>query len=73
MRLFRRPDGRYYACTEPMRDLLGNLVLVTFHGNKRNRAGGIKTYVVGAAQSVAKIERAIVRTRLAHGYSEERV
>ena len=64
MRLFRRQDGRYYAICEHI-DLLGSAVIVTYHGNKNSRAGGLKTYVA----DTMPIER-IVRTRIAHGYKE---
>ena len=69
MRLFRRDDGRYYAIAAPEADLLGDMVVMTFHGNQKSRAGGIKTYVAGI-QDPDRVVEEIVKTRLAHGYAE---
>lgn len=68
MRLFRRPDGRYYAILPPARDLLGDWVLVTFHGSSQSRRGGCKTYVAASGDGLREIERQMIRARLRHGY-----
>ena len=65
MRLFLRHDGRYYAILEPVTDLLGDEVLVTFHGSVHNRMGGMKSWPVTAVDAGA-----IARMRLRHGYRE---
>lgn len=65
MRLFRRPDGRYYAIAEPRQDLLGDSVIVTVHGSAHSRQGGVHTY----PGEVATLD-ALVRRRLRHGYAE---
>lgn len=70
MRIFRRNDGRYYAYAEPFRDLLGDDVIVTYHGKEKNRAGGLKTYVANDSRTILQFETEIVRTRIAHGYVE---
>lgn len=71
MRLFRRQDGRYYAILDPSRDLFGDPVIVTYHGNKNSRAGGEKTYwAPEEGDGIEKVYHAIVKTRLRHGYVE---
>lgn len=65
MRFFRRPDGRTYAIAEPGPDLLGDSVIVTMHGSRHSRRGGVHTYL--SAQTCID---ALVRTRLRHGYTE---
>jgi hypothetical protein len=65
MRLFKRSDGRYYAICPPVRDLLGDEVIVTFHGNVRSRQGGVYCYPA-AAMSVEQL----VKIRQQHGYVE---
>ena len=70
MRLFRRQDGRYYAICSPTRDLFGDLILITYHGNERSNAGGIKTYFSDTDDAIVYWEHVIVKLRLAHGYEE---
>jgi hypothetical protein len=65
MRIFKRPDGRYYVIASPMTDLLGDAVITTFHGSEHSRAGGVFTYLLSEMS-----EADIVKTRLAHGYVE---
>ena len=65
MRLFLRSDGRYYAIHEPAPDLLGDRVILTIHGRRHSRLGGVHTYL---ADTVSL--EAIVRQRLRHGYVE---
>lgn len=65
MRLFRRPDGRYYFITSPYQDLLGDTVIMTIHGSSTSRLGGVHTYLA----SLTRIED-LARTRIRHGYSE---
>ena len=67
MRMFRRPDGRYYMITSPYQDLLGDSVILTIHGSASSRLGGVHTYLA----SRTRIED-LVRTRVRHGYSEVR-
>lgn len=35
------------ATLAPQTDLLDDLVVVTYHGNEKSRAGRVKTYVAG--------------------------
>ena len=70
MRLFRRQDGRYYAICSPTRDLFGDRILITYHGNERSNAGGIKTYYSDTDDAIVHAEQVIVKLRLAHGYEE---
>lgn len=65
MRLFRRPDGRTYAIAEPQTDLLGDSVIVTIHGSRFSRRGGVHTYL----SALTSIEE-LVRIRTRHGYLE---
>lgn len=65
MRLFRRPDGRYYAIAQPQQDLLGDWVVMTFHGSDTSRLGSLHTYLT----SMIRVEE-LVKTRVRHGYSE---
>lgn len=65
MRCFQRPDGRYYAICAPARDLLGDEVIVTFHGSTRSRQGGIYSYPV----ETMSVEQ-LVKIRRRHGYIE---
>jgi hypothetical protein len=65
MRIFRRPDGRHYAICTPAVDLLGDLVIITFHGSAMSGVGGVHTYL---ADQVT-VEQ-IAQTRLRHGYVE---
>jgi hypothetical protein len=65
MRLFLRHDGRYYAVHEPAPDLLGDLVILTIHGRRHSRLGGVHTYLA----DTVSLEN-IVRQRLRHGYVE---
>lgn len=65
MRLFHRDDGRYYAILEPVIDLLGDRILITYHGSIHNRMGGVKSWPTAAVDA-----EAIVRIRLRHGYRE---
>lgn len=68
MRLFRRPDGRYYAIFPPTHDLFGDPVIITYHGSSDSHLGGVKTYYT--TDDVARLERTLVLTRLRHGYTE---
>ena len=68
MQLFHRPDGRYYAILPPSVDLLGDLVLMTFHGSTRSRMGGVKTYVGASGEALQEIERQVILARKRHGY-----
>jgi poly(3-hydroxybutyrate) depolymerase len=65
MRIFRRPDGRHYAISHPAPDLLGDLVIVTFHGSTTSGIGGVHTYL--ANQTTVD---QIAQTRIRHGYVE---
>ena len=65
MRFFIRPDGRYYVLSDPVLDLFGEEVYLTFHGSIHNRLGGMKRWPVACSD----VEH-IVRTRLRHGYIE---
>lgn len=65
MRIFKRPDGRYYLIAEPQPDLLGDSVILTLHGSAHSRRGGVHTYL----SAVTCIDD-LVRTRIRHGYSE---
>jgi hypothetical protein len=66
MRIFRRPDGRYYLIAEAQPDLLGDSVILTLHGSVHSRRGGVHTYL----SSVTCIDD-LVKTRLRHGYTED--
>ena len=65
MRFFTRHDGRYYAICPPARDLLGDQVIVTYHGSACSRLGGIHSY---PAATVSVEQLATIRRR--HGYVE---
>jgi hypothetical protein len=65
MRIFRRPDGRHYAISHPAPDLLGDLVIMTFHGSATSGLGGVHTYLANKTT----VEE-IANTRLQHGYVE---
>lgn len=65
MRFFTRTDGRYYAIHEPMSDLLGDQVIVTFHGSVHSRLGGVHSYLA----DTVSVEQ-LVRIRYRHGYVE---
>ncbi len=65
MRYFVRPDGRYYLIQAPAPDLLGDPVILTFHGSRHSRLGGVFTYL----EAETSVEE-IVRTRALHGYAE---
>ena len=65
MRMFRRPDGRYYLIAQPHQDLLGDWVIMTIHGSIRSRQGGVHTYL--AAMTTLDD---LVKTRIRHGYAE---
>ena len=70
MRLFERPDGRFYLITDPHRDLLGDHVVVTRRGSRYSKRGGSKTY---AGQDPMDLGHLIVRVahiRILHGYVE---
>ena len=70
IRIFRRPDGRYYAVCEPIQDLFGDRILITYHGTKYSKMGGIKTYFSETDEAITEIEKIVIKTRLAHGYQE---
>jgi hypothetical protein len=61
MRIFRRPDGRYYVIAQAHRDLLGDWVVMTLHGSVTSRLGGVHTYLA----SMTSIED-LVKTRIRH-------
>jgi hypothetical protein len=65
MRILRRSDGRHYAISSPSPDLLGDLVIITFHGSAMSGVGGVHTYL---ADQVT-VEQ-IAKARLRHGYVE---
>lgn len=65
MRLFLRHDGRYYAVFEPGPDLLGDSVIMTIHGSRHSRLGGVHTYLA----SQVSMEQ-LVDQRAQHGYQE---
>ena len=65
MRYFTRPDGRYYLIQEPGPDLFGDPVILTFHGSRHSRVGGVFTYL--EAETSVEV---IVRARVSHGYTE---
>ncbi len=65
MRLFSRPDGRYYAVFDPEPDLLGDSVILTIHGSHYSKLGGVFTYL---ASQVSTAQLAAQRIR--HGYQE---
>ncbi len=71
MRFFRRPDGRVYSLFPPAQDLLGDWIVLTVHGSLKSRQGGVKTYPAADQVSAAKLETAIAKTRLRHGYIEQ--
>ena len=74
MRLFRRPsDNRYYAILEPQRDLLGDLVIVTFNGSSDNHLGACRTHVVRDEAAANDLVFEIEKVRVRHGYSIEMV
>ena len=70
MRLFERPDGRYYLIADAQRDLLGDHVVVTRRGSKFSRRGGCKTYVGQDPIDLDKVIERVARTRIRHGYRE---
>lgn len=72
MRYFRRHDGRIYSLFPPAQDLLGDWIVLTVHGSVRNRLGGVKTYAAVDQVSAARIEASIAKTRLRHGYIEQK-
>ena len=63
MHLLTRPDGRYYVIEPPSLDLLGDEVIVTYHGSSLNRLGGIHSYLARETS----IEQ-LIRIRQRHGY-----
>ena len=72
MRFFRRPsDNRIYSLFPPAQDLLGDWIVLTVHGSLRSRQGGVKTYPAADHDSAARLESAIAKTRLRHGYIEQ--
>jgi hypothetical protein len=73
MRYFKRADGRLYSIFPPARDLLGDWVVLTTHGSVWSRQGGIKAYPAADHLAAVKLEAAIAKTRLRHGYSEQPV
>lgn len=72
MRYFRRHDGRIYSLFPPTQDLLGHWVVLTVHGSTWSRLGGVKTYVAADQVSAARIVASIAKTRLRHGYIEQK-
>jgi hypothetical protein len=71
MRLFTRPDGRYYAILPATQDLLGDWVLMTYHGSVHTRMGGLKTYVATQETDLPAIEHQLVLVRKRHGYQDQ--
>jgi hypothetical protein len=65
MRLFIRPDGRYYALFDPQPDLLGDPVILTIHGSRHSKMGGVYTYLASQESAVQ-----LVAQRIRHGYQE---
>ena len=63
MRIFKRPDGRYYLIAEPQLDLLGDSVILTLHCSAHSRRGGVHTYL----SELISIDE-LVRIRCRHGY-----
>ncbi len=70
MRLFERPDGRYYVIYDPEYDLLGDRVVVTRRGTRYSRRGGSKTYFGADPRQLDRVILSIAKTRIRHGYSE---
>ena len=66
MRLFRRPDGRYYAILDPVPDLFGEPVIVMFHGSIHSRMGGSRSWPAPDIDVDA-----VARLRAGHGYRED--
>ena len=62
-RLFLRSDGRYYAISTPVVDLLGDNIVVTIHGSRDSRRGGVRTY-----PATAGVVERLAKTRQRHGY-----
>lgn len=71
MRHYRRHDGRVYTIFSPAQDLFGTWVVTTTHGSVWSRQGGVKIYAAADYESAAKLETAIAKTRLRHGYVEQ--
>lgn len=60
-------DTRYCSATFG-HDLLGDLVVTTTHGGKRNRIGGAKRYVMANLAEVEKLLQRLYKVRLRHDY-----
>lgn len=69
MRLFRRPDGRYYVILQPTVDLFGDPIVMTYHGSQNSHQGGCKTYYCADGNGSRAVDQ-LVKLRLAHGYKE---
>ena len=70
MRLFERPDGRYYVIGEPEQDLLGDHVIITRRGSRYSRLGGEKTYFGASLLDLDKVITRVAKARIRHGYTE---
>ena len=71
MRFFVRPDGRVYTVFPPAQDLIGDWVVLTIHGRKGTRRGGLHSYVASDQAAAAKLEARIAGIRVRHGYQEQ--
>lgn len=67
MILYRR-GSRYFAVQEASRDLLGDLVIVAWHGASDNRLGGQRSIPVADEEQGEAVVAAIEKRRLQRGY-----